>query len=89
MKIEAWNEVDNDAPEEITLRLVRDELFEDGRMDLTLVDSDGQALSDGCILSILPEGTAMLYTDLDSDLGLQLDDDGRIITEYMIGLHSL
>lgn len=81
MKINAWN--DNDVPEEMTLRLVRDEMdFDDGRMDLTLVDSDGDPLDNACILSIMPEGTIVLYEGLDPNLGLQLDDDRRIkITE--------
>ena len=49
---------------------------------LVACDKDGKKLSiDGDVLSIQKDGTLRIFLDVNPDLGLKLDDDGRIIID--------
>ena len=53
--------------------------IEDGRIHIVVVDENGKPDNFGGILGINNDGTFSRCTCLDSDLGFQCDEKGRII----------
>jgi hypothetical protein len=77
MKIEVYRP---DVPEEKTIRLA---LIQHDWNEVTLaaVDADGEQIQRGRLISISPGGQLRRCVDINRELGLHLDREGRIVVE--------
>lgn len=77
MKIEIYKPA---AEKEPTLRLTLYRLSS-GSVDLVAVDKHGMTVAFGHLLRIHPDGTIQRLPSVNQQLGLSLDDQGRVIIQ--------
>jgi hypothetical protein len=58
---------------------LRPSLNDDGEVDLVAVDRDGDRVSQGSILTILNDGSLHLCSMVSTQIGLKLDEDGKVV----------
>lgn len=73
MKFKIYGE--KEAEKVVTLKLIPDEA--EG-VDICAVDEKGDVLRKGYIATFKPDGTLTLHSCINPDIGLALDDKGRI-----------
>ena len=82
MRVEIYKESEpKPAPEKVLRLVLLPSLYDDGNVRLLAVDEDGVRLCKGNIAEITSTGRLRRYFDVNPALGLELDDDGRIVME--------
>jgi len=77
MKLSIYNEAAPKPEPELKLALRQ---RNSGRIALCVMRDGGAEEPRGHICAINTDGTLTLYTSIDKSLGLQLDDEGHIVT---------
>jgi len=77
MKLEIYEEKKVEEDKVVRIQLRRDR----GRVFLVVVDEKGLPLTNGNILCFRSEGDLHLMPGINPDIGLDLDDEGRIKIE--------
>ncbi len=77
MKIKLYDEVAKveEKEKEVTLRLLR----QNGEIIVGVVDESGKLAHCGRLIQFTEEMEVIIRTDVDEDLGLPLDEDGKLI----------
>ena len=74
LELKIYGEDDMDEKQELSLRLVRC----GNRIELTAVDSEGESVIAGILLAVTSDGTVVLYSSLNSGIGLNITEAGYV-----------
>jgi len=75
MRLEVWPVTELAGA--LRLALLKDE--SQGHLELTVVNAFGMPVPNGSILRIRPDGYLQRYTEVNKELGFQLDRQGRVL----------